>query len=142
MRTLALLGIALLPFGARAAEPALPYAGAPGALPLEVVLKFLGTRLGANGQFDYRSLIVTQDSLPPSFDKANLTVIREAVNDPVKRGIRLRYTLTREGTVWTIRSEDEDFSCRYRIAWGTRPCPVPVAPPAAQPSANVVQPAR
>lgn len=142
MRALALLSLALLPWVARAAEPALPYAGAPGALPLEVVLKYLGSRLGANGQFDYRSLIVTQDGKPPAFDKVDLTVIREAVNDPVKRGVRLRYTLTRAGTVWTIRSEEEDFSCRYRNAWGTRPCPVPVAPPAAQPSSMAVQPAR
>lgn len=103
--------------------PPLPYAGAPGALPVNVVLQYLGHRLGTQGRFDYRSLLIMQDSLPPAFDKANLTVIREAINDPVKRGLRLRFTLTRDGDAWTIRTLDEDFSCRNRPVWGTRPCP-------------------
>lgn len=103
--------------------PSVPYAGAPGALPVTVVLQYLGTRLGAQGRFDYRTLLIMQDSQPPAFDKATLTVIREAINDPVKRGLRLRFTLTREGETWTIGSLVEDFSCRNRPVWGTRPCP-------------------
>jgi hypothetical protein len=103
--------------------PPLPYAGAPGALPMNVVLQYLGNRLGTQGHFDYRSLLIMQESLPPAFDKANLTVIREAINDPVKRGVRLRFALTRDGDAWTIRTLDEDFSCRNRPVWGTRPCP-------------------
>lgn len=122
-RVLALL--CLLPALAWGADdPArLPYRGEPGALPVQVVLQFLGRVLGQDGKFDYRSLKILQDSHPPGFDRASLTVIRDGVSDPVLRGLRHRFVLSRDGAVWTILTLEQDFSCRNRPAWGTKPCP-------------------
>lgn len=111
----------LLPGLTHAAEPKLPYAGATDTLPVQVVLQFLGKVLGEHGQLDYRYLKILQDSQPP-FDKVNVTVIREGVNDAVLRGIRHRFILQREGAVWSILAVEEDFSCRNRPVWGTKPC--------------------
>jgi hypothetical protein len=124
MRYAALL-LAMLPLFANAAGDDLPYAGSPGALPVQVVVQFLGKVLGENGQFDYRTFKILQDSPAPAFDNVGLTVIREGVNDPVLRGLRHRFNLTRDGSVWTIRSMVVDFSCKTRPAWGTQPCVSP-----------------
>ncbi|MBN3004058.1 hypothetical protein HNO92_002425 [Chromobacterium alkanivorans] len=105
-------------------EARLPFAGQPGELPLEVVLRFAKNRLGEDGQFEYRSLKVIQISSPEAFDKASIALLREGLMDDSVKGTRQRFQLSREDNVWTLRAVKEDFSCwRGRKGWGVKPCP-------------------
>lgn len=129
MKTLVLCAAAVLagiPAAASAYsdEARFPFAGQPGELPLEVVLRFAKNRLGEDGQFEYRSLKVIQISQPEAFDKASIALLREGLMDDSLKGMRQRFQLSRDGNVWTIRSVKEDFSCwRGRKGWGVKPCP-------------------
>ncbi|MDF0606051.1 hypothetical protein HZU77_010365 [Neisseriaceae bacterium TC5R-5] len=119
-----LLGFSLTAAVVQANELNLPFVGQAGELPLEVVMRFAKPRLGQDGKFAYQTLRVLQHSQPEAFDRANISLSYEGLMDDSIKGVRLQLRLSRDGSVWTINSVREDFSCRRgRNGWSVKPCP-------------------
>lgn len=121
----ALLGCALVsPAAAYSDEARLPYTGQAGQLPVQVVVDFLGHRLGEAGRFQYSTLKIEQHSRAEAFEHARITVVREGLLDDSVRGNRWRFDVNRTADGrWRIDTLREDFSCRRgRAGWGVQPC--------------------
>jgi hypothetical protein len=105
-------------------EGRLPYIGQPGQLPVEVATAFVKNRLGEDGHFEYHRLSIEQVSEPETFDRVELSVVRDGLLDDSLKAVRQRLSLHRNGQgLWQIDRIREDFACwRGRKGWGVKPC--------------------
>ncbi|MBA4707431.1 hypothetical protein [Aquitalea aquatica] len=105
-------------------EGRLPFVGQPGELPAELALRFVRQRLGQDGQIDYPHFRLIQHSPAPDFSRADITLIRDGLQDDSIKAIRQQLQLRHHDGRWEIHAIHEDFSC-YRGApgWTRHPCP-------------------
>ncbi|PXX43666.1 hypothetical protein [Aquitalea magnusonii] len=105
-------------------EGRLPFVGQPGELPAELALRFVRQQLGQQGQIDYPSFRLIQHSPAPAFDRADITLIRDGLQDDSVKAIRQQLQLRRRNGRWEIHAVREDFSCyRAKPGWTRRLCP-------------------
>ena len=105
-------------------EGRLPFIGAEGEFPAELVLRFAKNRLGSDGRFEYRVLQLQQHSQPEAFERASISLIRSGLQDDSLKGVRQRFTLIYSENRWRITRVQEDFSCQRGIkGWTRKPCP-------------------